>query len=46
VGGLAELATLRTSLTAVAGLAFVLGLLCALIPLPGRGRKLFAIERR
>jgi MFS family permease len=36
VGGLAELATLRLSLTAVAGLALLLSLLFALVPLPRR----------
>jgi MFS family permease len=38
VGGLAELATLRTSLGAVAALAFLLSLLCAVVSLPGRER--------
>lgn len=38
VGGLAELATLRTSLGAVAALAFLLGVLFAVVRLPGRGR--------
>jgi MFS family permease len=38
VGGLAELATLRVSLGAVAALAFVLGLLFAVVHLPGRER--------
>jgi MFS family permease len=37
VGALAELATLQASLTAVAGLALLLGLAFALIPLPGGG---------
>jgi MFS family permease len=38
VGGLAEAATLRVSLGAVAGLAFLLGVLFAVVRLPGRGR--------
>ena len=38
VGGLAEVATLRTSLGVVAGLAFLLGVLFAVVRLPGRGR--------
>ena len=38
VGGLAELATLRVSLTAVAGLAVLLGGLFALLPLAGARR--------
>jgi fucose permease len=36
VGAVAELATLQASLAAVAGLAFALSVLFALIPLPGR----------
>jgi hypothetical protein len=36
VGAMAELATLQASLAAVAGLAFALSVLFALIPLPGR----------
>ena len=36
VGAVAELATLQASLTAVAGLALLLGLLFAFIPLPPR----------
>jgi len=36
VGGLAELATLRTSLAGVAALALLLAFLCAVVPLPGR----------
>jgi MFS family permease len=38
VGGLAEAATLRTSLGGVAVLAFLLGVLFAVVRLPGRGR--------
>jgi predicted MFS family arabinose efflux permease len=37
VGGLAELATLRSSLGGVAALAFLLGVLFAVVRLPGRG---------
>ena len=36
VGAVAELATLQASLTAVAGLALLLGVLFAFLPLPGR----------
>jgi hypothetical protein len=36
VGGLAELTTLPASLAAVAGLALVLALLCAVVRLPAR----------
>jgi MFS family permease len=39
VGGLAELATLRSSLGAVAGLAFLLSLLFTVVQLPGRERR-------
>ena len=38
VGGLAALATLRSSLGAIAALAFVLSVLFALVRLPGRER--------
>jgi MFS family permease len=38
VGGLAELATLRTSLAAVAGLAVLLSFVFGLVPLPGQRR--------
>jgi fucose permease len=38
VGGLAELATLRISLGAVAALAFLLGVLFGVVRLPGRAR--------
>jgi hypothetical protein len=36
VGGVAELATLRTSLAAVGGLGFLLSVLFAVVRLPGR----------